>query len=478
MNDAMDVPPLLGATNYSEWHECLKLHMLGQGLWDIVTKGNAQPDGEDGIDEVAKEKDQCALDILNQTIDQSLVLLKPDHLTTAKELYDYLKVEYEHRESTTQSLSYANLIQLRYGGEGLQKFTRKYLAALSNCRKAGLILDEKIQVYHLLALLDRDFADFTTARREEMYRDNVKLEWLINEIIVQTKKEETNYSRPYRGLPQELRDMIFKFALCPPEGVTIKEEEKKEGEDSSLEKFRSTQSFPVTLLRTDSQTYDVAKKIFYGKNSFTMDMESKPAMSFFMMLPKGVRNQIRTLRFQNSVFGQQFYYNAVPDNLLGHFITEHMKAESVTAFIEHDCYHEEINTDTRKCLPFACLNAIAKGEHLKEVRLVYSRTYSEDISVYSGFLRIEVSGEQLLPPLIRYRHEGLWYRHSRMSMEEKMAAVAANEKTYRKAWNDFGLSVERDPKRCWGEEGTVLVIRRLKTARNGQHSSSSSPRVR
>ena len=71
--------PQLNKTNYENWSIRMKAILGSQGVWDVVEKGVEEPQNEETLNQTQRQalekerkKDQCALIIIHQGLDDDM----------------------------------------------------------------------------------------------------------------------------------------------------------------------------------------------------------------------------------------------------------------------------------------------------------------------------------------------------------------------------------------------------------------------
>ena len=75
-------------------------------------------------------------------------------------------------------------------------------------------------------------------------------------------QSRASYHLPHHGLPQELRDIIYRYALCPPDGIAIRNYECG---------LKSVRSIASGLLGASRQVRAVTHSILHGENVFRFE---------------------------------------------------------------------------------------------------------------------------------------------------------------------------------------------------------------
>ena len=269
----------------------------------------------------------------------------------------------------------------------------------------------------------------------------------------------------FHGLPQELRDEIYKHALCPPEGITI----EPDGYGSNS-KFKCIQPVAAALLRTNSQVYNTTLPILYGANVFFLERSCSAALRFLRTLSKSSRLQIKSISLSSELMAADDSDNWGYAKKLCKFLITDMRLEDITLAVPNDM---EAGTEGRGedqyewfmwTLHEALLKAF-KGGHFRQIRFAHPKMCNKDLSVY-GFHNMEnyIEGmliEEYQQPLDERRGQ-YWDSFFDSPFGDTVCEdnLGAVHEYVRNAWHRAGYTVERDSSRQ-GEKGTTLVIQRI-----------------
>ena len=265
----------------------------------------------------------------------------------------------------------------------------------------------------------------------------------------------------FHDLSQELKDEIYKHALCPPEGITI----ERDGYDDD-KKFKCVQPIVSALLRTNSQVYNTTLPILYGANVFSLEGSCSDALRFLRTLPKSSRLQIKSLSLSYELMTADDSDNLGYAKKLSKFLIAHMRLEDITLAVPDDLEAgtEEKDEDEYAWFMWTLHEALLKafkGGQFRRIRFVHPKMYNKNLSVY-GFHNMENHIEDMLieeyqQPLDERRSQ-YWNRSpDGTAREDNLGAV---HEFVRNAWHRAGYTVEWDSSRQ-GEKGTALVIQRI-----------------
>jgi hypothetical protein len=272
----------------------------------------------------------------------------------------------------------------------------------------------------------------------------------------------------FYSLSQELKNEIYKHALCPAEGVTIKPDGYSD--DS---KFKCIQAVASALLRTNSQVYNATLPILYGANVFSLEGSCSHALRFLQTLSKSSRLQIKRLSLSSRLMAADDYDNREYAQTLCKFIIADMRLDDVTLAVPNDMEAGTEGKDKGQyewfmwTLHEGLLQAF-KGGQFRQIRIVHPNIYDKGLSVY-GFYNVENYIEDMLieecQQRLYKRRSQYWdsYFDSRFGGTVCEDNVGAVHECVRKIWHGAGYTVERDSS---GQgEGTALVIQRISIAK-------------
>ena len=274
----------------------------------------------------------------------------------------------------------------------------------------------------------------------------------------------------FHSLSQELRDEIYKHALCPPEGITI--EPDGYGRNS---KFKCTQPVAAALLRTNSQVYNDTLPILYGANVFSLGGSCAHALRFLKTLSKSSRLQIKSLSLSSELMEADDSDNLGYAKKLCKFLITNMRLEDITLAAPNDMAASEgKGHDQYEWFMWALHEGLLKafkGGQFRQIRFAHPIMYNRDFSVY-GFYNIENHIEGMLTeeyeqPLDELRSQ-YWDQFDDPVCEDNLGAI---HECIRNVWHRAGYTVERDSSRQ-GEKGTVLVIRRISAPKKRHYAEA------
>lgn len=288
-----------------------------------------------------------------------------------------------------------------------------------------------------------------------------------------------SFHLPYRGLSPKLRDMIFKRALCPPEGLTI--EPIWPSEDDEDLKFKCVQPVASALLRTNRQVYDATFPLLYSGNVFSLHMTCEDALQLLQDLRRRYRRLIKNLNLPIRLMSADDQGNRQHAEELSRFIIDKLRLETVTLRVPDD-----LHAGTHKSggqydwfmwtLHVAFVQAFQEG-HFHEIRFAHPEPYAENLSVYEFHNKsyiektlLEKYSESLAERRALYENSALDAQRNGTICQDTLDAVHEFE---RDLWHRAGYTIERDISRP-GEKGTVLVVRRIAASLKRRHEEDGS----
>ena len=184
------IKPLNG-NNYATWKVQCKMALIKDGLWNIVTGAEGEPDAENGRAKYLLRKDRALATIVLSVEPKLLYLLGPDPedpVAVWKKLADQF-----------QKKTWANKLTLRRklhnlklkDGQSVQKHVKALTEIFDKLSIIGDPLDEENQVVHLLASLPESYDMLVTALEAspEVPKLDVVTERLLHEESKRREKE-------------------------------------------------------------------------------------------------------------------------------------------------------------------------------------------------------------------------------------------------------------------------------------------------
>ena len=168
--------PRLTNLNYENWALRMKAILGSQGVWDIVDKGFVIPENEDALSTQEKEafekerkKDQCALTIIHQGLDDDM-FEKVANETTSKQTWETLhnsvmgvakvkKVRLQNQRAEFESLFMKE-------SESIQDYFTRILAVVNQMKRLGEPLPDVRVVEKILRSLNSKFNHVVVAIQE------------------------------------------------------------------------------------------------------------------------------------------------------------------------------------------------------------------------------------------------------------------------------------------------------------------------
>lgn len=152
-----------------------------------------------------------------------------------------------------------------------------------------------------------------------------------------------SFHLPHRGLSQELRDMIYKHALCPPDGLRIQRGYIRSFKGSKESILKCVQPVASALLHTNRQVHDATLPLLYGGNVFSLDMTCPEALQLLQALPKKYQMLIRKLSLPTLLMVADDLGNRYHAEELSQFVIDNLRLEDVTLYVPDD-----LNAGTKK----------------------------------------------------------------------------------------------------------------------------------
>lgn len=284
-----------------------------------------------------------------------------------------------------------------------------------------------------------------------------------------------SYHLPFRGLPQELQEEIYRHALCPSEGIRIDRRHWPVG----LE-FKCTPSIASALLCTNHNVHEVAARILYGKNCLRRDRACFDALHFLRSLPPERRLQIRNVSLQRRMMWADNGHNRDYVDELADCLIEEMRLQHITLVMPDDMTAGTNGEDRGQyewfmwTLHEVLIKAFMNGR-FHEIRFAHPKIYAEDIHLHD-FHNMECHIEHMLLHDYREHMQALRDQSWKSFYAFLDHGTVVHNTLYavrrygRNIWQRAGFAIERDSN--YGAEkmeGTVLVLRRKATSSSREH---------
>ncbi|KAK7177606.1 hypothetical protein PSPO01_16347 [Paraphaeosphaeria sporulosa] len=229
--------------------------------------------------------------------------------------------------------------------------------------------------------------------------------------------------------------------------------------------------FHITSIMTcpPRDLYKAALPIFEGQTEFGFDTSCKTTLSCLKCFPQSALLSIRSIHLRHALMSADDCDNRDYAKELGRFIVENMALESITLVVPDDMNAGTDGKDNGQyewfmwTLHTAAIEAFKQGQFL-EVRFAHPKQYYGKPNVFS-FHNIENHIEQMLLgscQALSDRRSSYWesyYRSHDEGVPCQDTPVAVYELVYT-IWKAAGYTIDYDDC-CMGEEGTVLVLRRV-----------------
>lgn len=300
-----------------------------------------------------------------------------------------------------------------------------------------------------------------------------------------------SFHLPHRRLPQELRAIIYQYALCPPEGLTIQPSVDQEVLEKAPEsRLRCQPAIASGLLCTNRQVYDATLPVLYKGNILAMKTRCWNALRLLQSLPKQTRLLIKCIHLPKELMAPDEIQNREYTEQLCRFLIDDMRLETVSLAVPDDLLRVKYSSDYRHpsyperfewtlTMHEIMIKAFHEG-HFHGLRFVHPKFYYENFDPLSGTrtTRIErkLMGEhQLSVDLRRDRYWEAYYaaQRNRTVCQDTRDALREFETDVRRR---AGFIYEPEAHRLDGIV-TVMVFRRIApTLKRGCDEVGFSPK--
>ncbi|EOD44267.1 hypothetical protein UCRNP2_9022 [Neofusicoccum parvum UCRNP2] len=304
------------------------------------------------------------------------------------------------------------------------------------------------------------------------------------------------YHLLFRGLPQELLDTIFEFALYNPEGITVKQKSDPEddvlGETIPVDNIKpDTKDLALGLFGTSHHISAAAQDIFYRKNVFTLAINPDEGFEWLRRINARQARPLQHVHLTRQAMDQFRAHVDVAPALAAQLCAAPAPLKTLTidmpddvvagarwasADIDIDDLEDDIDADeglAGVASPgFRAATRALRDGGVAALRLAFPRWYALDTaSVSFGAVFVAV-GAQLLDgacaAAVLRRHAVLMQRCADVALAgEPAAAQAARLRQVavekRRLFREGGFVVHRGVRRP-GERGTVVEIQRVADA--------------
>lgn len=155
----------LTGPNYLAWRVKMEMCLKRVDLWGVVSGTEPDPGNANAATQDAwKVKDHSTqTEIVLHLSDKQVQLIRL--ITTSKEMWDFLKREYEHTDLPSQVTLLKRLINLEMKDEqSADTFVDDWQTLLDNAVISGVVIPETLQTMLLLAALPSTWRSFITTK--------------------------------------------------------------------------------------------------------------------------------------------------------------------------------------------------------------------------------------------------------------------------------------------------------------------------
>ena len=183
--------PMLNGTNFKTWHENLQI-VLGVMDLDLALRVSSLArltvessfDEKRDIERWEKSNHMCLM-IIKKAIPEAFRGTISETIKTAKEFLEEIKNRFAKNEKSETSTLLANLISMRYKGNGnIREYIMEMSHFASKLRAHKLDLFEDLLVHLVLISLPTQFSQFKVSYNCQ------KKTWSLNELISHCVQEE------------------------------------------------------------------------------------------------------------------------------------------------------------------------------------------------------------------------------------------------------------------------------------------------
>ena len=191
--------PMLNGTNFKTWHENLHI-VLGVMDLDLALRVSSPTlltvessfEEKRNIERWEKSNRMCLM-IIKKAIPEALRGTISKTIKTTKEFLKEIKNRFAKNEKSETSILLANLISMRYKGNGnIREYIMEMSHLASKLRAHKLDLSKDLLVHLVLISLPTQFNQFKVSYNCQ------KETWSLNELISHCVQEEEVEARKYR----------------------------------------------------------------------------------------------------------------------------------------------------------------------------------------------------------------------------------------------------------------------------------------
>ncbi|KAF1991959.1 hypothetical protein K402DRAFT_416457 [Aulographum hederae CBS 113979] len=269
--------------------------------------------------------------------------------------------------------------------------------------------------------------------------------------------------RYFRGLPRELRDHIFRYLLCLPNGITIQQ-------PAPHRAAKCQDPLYLSVLRTNKQTYNEAIQILFGENTLCLNLSLLSAVEWLkesVSRPEAIE-ALKTIRLGTETMGQyvgpedyHIYISRELSNKLSEEIGYRGKLRTVEIEVPENDTRGVLFMPTRYCWRVAkeLVELFMAGSSLKEMRIVYPTFLdsSIDFENLNAIKHLRAAEDRFESETRERRIKKAWengHRTDFATREEMEAFVRSQRRRH-----EFRVSLAA-PREV--ETGTILVLAKPK----------------
>ncbi|KAL1624317.1 hypothetical protein SLS56_007937 [Neofusicoccum ribis] len=306
----------------------------------------------------------------------------------------------------------------------------------------------------------------------------------------------SSYHLLFRGLPQELLDIIFEFALYKPEGITVKQRSDPDddvlGETIPVDNIKpDTKDLALGLFGASHHISAAAQDIFYRSNVFKLAINPDEGFEWLRRINARQARPLQHVHLTRQAMDQFSAHVDVAPALAAQLRAAPGPLKTLTidlpddlvagarwasADLDIDDLEHDIDADeglARVLSPgFRAATRALRDGGVAALRLAFPRWYALDTaSVSFGSVFVAVGGQLLdhaYAAAVLRRHADMMQRYAAAIVAgEPPAAQAARLRQVagekRRLFREGGFVVHRGVRRLW-ERGTVVEIQRVAEA--------------
>ena len=309
----------------------------------------------------------------------------------------------------------------------------------------------------------------------------------------------------FSSLSREIRDLIYRALLCPPDGVHLRPNYKRwmrrklaaktashgtHGHDRTWNEAdehvdNPREESPTAIFCVNHQIGQEATEVYYRFNRFTFDSDVRSALKFLKGIHPSFRGRVRDIGFARRSTSAKNSDNRDFWDSASTFIARHMALRSVTIDVPYGCNYGIDRTKKARPAPdenwywwpaVRLMTELLMAGKIGELRIAYCATLrlrapereeAQDIkarqSQHMGYLEILTCVSDLRYPRLQGEQDrgfedfacafNLYRRHKIHSH----GTCGYDQETRRRQMLNFVVNREDNP---IGDVGTVLVLTR------------------